>query len=71
MKNKIFDFIGTILLFIGFFFAFLPHSLHAKAGLGEASHLKHVVYGMTLVVTALVILVWNNKALRFMQSKKD
>ena len=66
MPNKIIDIVGTILLLIGFFFTFLPHAFHTKLGLSEqTSHVKHVVYGMTLVIVALAILIYNNKALRF------
>ena len=64
MNKKIFDVIGIILLFIGFFFAFLPHALHAKAGLEETSHLKHVISGMFLVIIALCILIYNNRSLK-------
>ncbi|MBI3035002.1 hypothetical protein HYY71_01650 [Candidatus Woesearchaeota archaeon] len=62
--KKILDFIGTILLFIGMFLAFLPHALHVKSGLDEStSHLRHAITGIILVVTALGILIFNNKAL--------
>lgn len=66
MKQKrLFDIIGTMLLFIGFFLAFLPHALHVKAGLDEGtSHLNHVITGIVLVLTALGILIYNNKALK-------
>ena len=65
MKAKEFlDVSGTILLFIGFFLAFLPHVFHAKVGLSEQTHLKHVITGIILVLTALGILVYNNKALK-------
>lgn len=64
--KKIIDAIGTILLFIGFSLAFLPHAVHIAVGLDdETSHLKHVISGMTLVVIALAILIYNNKALKF------
>lgn len=66
-KKKLVDIFGTVLLLIGFFFAFLPHAFHAKAGFGEESHLKHVIYGITSVIAALAVLVWNNKALKFMK----
>ena len=65
MNKKILDFSGTILLFIGMFLAFLPHALHIKSGLNnEASHLKHVIYGLVLLVNGLAILICNNKALK-------
>ncbi len=62
MSKKIFDVFGTVLMFIGFFFAFLPHAFHTKAGLSEDTpHLKHVITGMVLVIISLGILVYNNK----------
>ena len=63
--NKVIDIIGTILLLIGFFLAFLPHAVHLAVGLDNGTaHTKHVVYGMVLVVIALGILIYNNNALR-------
>ena len=67
MNKKILDVAGTILLFIGFFFAFLPHAFHEKAGFSEQSHLQHVIYGMIAVVVALAILIYNNKALKWLK----
>ena len=64
MNKKIIDTVGTILLFIGFLLAFLPHAFHAKIGLSEQTHLKHVITGMILVIIALAILIYNNKALK-------
>lgn len=64
MNKKIVDVIGTILLIIGFFLAFLPHAFHQKVGFTESSHIKHVVYGIIIVAAALGILVYNNDALR-------
>ena len=66
MANKTVDIVGTILLLIGFSLAFLPHAFHTKLGLSEqTSHLKHVIYGIILVIIALAILIYNNKALKF------
>ena len=63
--SKIVDVIGTILLVIGMFLAFLPHAVHIAVGLdNETSHAKHVVTGMILVVIGLGILIYNNKALK-------
>ena len=64
-QNKIIDIIGTILLLIGFILAFLPHAFHASIGLNKSiSHTKHVITGMILVVSALAVLIYNNRALR-------
>lgn len=67
MNKKIIDAIGTILLFMGFFLAFLPHAIHTAVGLNkEASHLQHVAFGVIFVVIALVILACNNKAIKML-----
>lgn len=59
-NKKIFDVIGTIMLVVGFFLAFLPHAAHVAAGLGdESSHLKHVMYGVIVVAAALGMLIYN------------
>ena len=66
--NKIVDIIGTIILAIGMLMAFSSHAFHARIGLGEeTSHLKHVIYGIITAVIGLGILVYNNKALKFMK----
>ena len=63
--GKLFDVIGTVLLGVGFFFAFLPHTNHVSVGFdGETSNLTHVIIGMVLVVVGLGVLVYNNKALK-------
>ena len=67
MKQKLFDVIGTILLFIGFFLALLPHAFHAKIGLVQESHTNHIIQGIILIVIALIILIWSNKALKLGQ----
>ena len=64
-NNKIVDVIGTLLLIIGMFLAFLPHAFHVKAGLDEGtSHLKHVVTGLILIVVGLGFLIYNNESLK-------
>jgi len=61
-KKRIFDAIGIIILFTGFSLAFLPHVAHVAVGLGEeSSHLVHVVSGISLVILALGILIYNKK----------
>lgn len=66
--KKIVDVIGTFFLFVGFVLAFLPHALHARIGLSDStSHLKHVVTGIFIVVIALLILIYNNRAFKFMK----
>lgn len=58
------DGLGIIVMFLGFFLAFLPHAVHTSAGLDdETSHIKHVITGIILVIVSLGILVWNNNAL--------
>ena len=69
MKHiKVLDVIGTLILLIGMIIAFSSHAFHARIGLGEeTSHLSHIILGMTLVILGLGILVWNNKALKWMK----
>ena len=64
-QHKIIDIIGTILLLIGFILAFLPHAFHASIGLDDSvSHTRHVITGIALVILALAVLIYNNKALK-------
>ena len=64
-QHKIIDIIGTILLLIGFILAFLPHAFHASIGLDDSvSHTRHVITGIALVILALAVLIFNNKALK-------
>ena len=69
MKHiKSLDVIGTLILLIGMIIAFSSHAFHARIGLGEeTSHLSHIILGMALVILGLGILVWNNKALKWMK----
>lgn len=62
-KKKLLDIGSTIVLLIGMFYAFLPHAFHAKAGLVEDSHMKHVITGFALIVASLGVLIYNNNAL--------
>lgn len=57
------DGLGIIVMFLGFFLAFLPHTVHTAAGLNDTPHLEHVITGIILVMVSLGILVWNNNAL--------
>jgi len=61
--KKLIDIAGTLLLFIGMSLAFLPHAFHSRVGLSEQTHLKHVITGIVVVLIALGILIYNNKAL--------
>lgn len=66
--KKIVDIIATSMLAVGFGLAFLPHAFHAKIGLDEGvSHTKHAITGIFIVVIALLILIYNNKAFKFMK----
>lgn len=70
MNKKLIDATGTILLFIGFFLAFFPHATHIAVGINdETSHLEHIIIGITLAIFSLVILIYNNKALKFRTNK--
>ena len=61
MLKKVVSVLATVILFLGFLLAFLPHTTHARLGL-EESHLSHVVEGMILVVVALAGLIWSSGA---------
>lgn len=63
METKKFFFgLGTVILFIGFFYAFLPHTLHGSVGLGdESSHTRHVIFGAIMVLIGLILLILNEK----------
>ena len=63
--QKAVDAIATMILAIGMLIAFSSHAFHAKIGLGEeASHLKHVIYGIITAVIGLGMLIYNNRALK-------
>ena len=65
VNKKLTDITGTIILFIGFALAFLPHAAHSAIGLSDKTpHLKHVIYGIIIAVIGLAILICNNKALK-------
>ena len=61
MDKKLIEAAGTIILAVGAFFAFLPHAFHAKAGFAEDTHIKHVVYGIVLVLLGLGVLIYSNR----------
>ncbi len=61
-RKRVIDIIGTVLLFAGFFLAFLPHAAHISVGLQE-DHLQHVIKGSVLVFFSLGGLIYNNNAL--------
>ena len=66
--NKVVDVIATLILLIGMLIAFSSHAFHSKLGLSEeTSHLTHIIYGMIIAIVGLGILIWNNKALKFMK----
>ena len=66
--KKLADVLATMLLFIGFVLAFLPHAAHTAIGLDDqTSHIKHVIYGILMVITGLAILIYNNKALKMLK----
>ena len=63
-RKKIVNFFGTIMLFVGFLLAFLPHAAHTSFGIGEEiPHLEHVISGIFLIVVSLVVLIYNNDSL--------
>jgi len=69
--NKIFDVLGTILLAVGLFFAFLPHASHEKTGFAAETHSTHVATGITLLLIGRGILIVNNNALKSFKNIKN
>ena len=70
-KKKILDILGTIILFIGFSLAFLPHALHSRVALvANESHTEHVIQGIVLIIVGLGILIYNNDALKWNPFRK-
>ena len=64
-KKRLAELIGTVLLFLGMFYAFLPHAFHGQVSLAsDAAHYSHVTYGMIGVIIGLGILVYSNKGLK-------
>ena len=62
MKFKPIYFFGSVLLFLGFFWMFLPHIVHESAaekvddsGHGGSSHYENLIYGVILVLTGLFL----------------
>ena len=71
-KKKILDSIGTIILFMGFSLAFLPHALHSRVSIiSNESHTEHVIQGIVLVIVGLGILIYNNDALKWNPFRKE
>ena len=53
--------IGIIVLVIGAFYTFFPHSIHISSGLGFGfSHSVHVIVGIVLLIVGGVLL-WKMK----------
>ncbi len=51
--------IGIILLLIGAFYAFIPHTTHISSGIGFGlTHTTHVIVGIiALIIGAVVLLI--------------
>ncbi|HLG24459.1 MAG TPA: hypothetical protein VI564_06035 [Candidatus Nanoarchaeia archaeon] len=62
-KVKALEIIGTIILFFGILFAFLPHAWHDAILQEEVgvSHFTHTIYGILAAIVGLGILIWSNK----------
>ncbi len=61
-KNPIY-LIGSIILFLGLFYMFLPHVAHhaIAEGSGESSHFENIIYGLIGTLTGLALLFKSEK----------
>ena len=70
-KKDYLNIIFTILMFIGFFIALLPHATHIAAEHSvEHSHAKEITMGLIMGITSLIALIYNNKALKIWDKDK-
>lgn len=54
--------LGIILLIIGAFYAFIPHSMHIASGIGFGlSHTVHVIIGVIALVIGVLVLIIRRK----------
>ena len=71
MKKEYINIIFTILMFIGFFIALLPHATHIAAEhSGEHSHAKEITIGLIIGISSLIVLIYNNNALKIWDKDK-
>ena len=71
MNKKYIDVITTVLMFIGFFIALLPHATHISAEhSAEHSHAKEITIGLIIGISSLIVLIYNNKALKIWNKDK-
>ncbi len=53
---------GIILLIIGGFYAFLPHTTHISSGIGFGlTHTTHVIIGVIALIIGIIVLVIGRK----------
>ena len=63
-KNNV-NSISTILMLIGFFIALSPHATHMAADHSSYhSHAKEIIVGLIIGISSLMVLIYNNKALK-------
>ena len=62
-RLKTLEVIGTVILFLGILFAFLPHAWHSAIleEEVETSHFTHTIYGIAAAIVGLGILIWDKK----------
>ena len=54
--------IGVLLLIIGAFYTFMPHTIHISSGLGFGlSHTMHLTIGIILLVAGVLLLIVGRK----------
>ncbi len=55
--------IGVVLLLVGAFFAFLPHSVHVSVGASYVEHMYHVAGGIVALIVGAVLLKSSMKSM--------
>ena len=54
--------VGAILILLGVFYILFPHSVHVASGIGlGVPHSGHILLGIVLAVSGIVLFVWKKK----------
>lgn len=70
MNFKVIYNIGSIILFLGMLWSFLPHAYHSLITQeDETEHYIHLLEGVIGIVLGLIIMIWSNRKLSKKQQK--
>ena len=65
ISKKAVDIVATVFLFLGFFLALSPHATHIAADHSQYhSHAKEITIGLIVGISSLLVLIYNNNALK-------